>query len=176
ESDFQEEEGMSLQEQAELKQERMKLEDIIDQTDRIVQIKIQEIEELQTLLQSQSSQVGNLSVGIGAFEEAFNQDELIVEERENLKRLQDELHDKLKKAEIEISLERAKVARERSQMDEVLAALGLSRENMQEVLDEAKRKEAANIEEKHRAVDPKGNKQVNWFGQLGLGGEEKKQK
>ena len=168
ESDFQENPDMSPEEQAAIGEERVRIEDMIERTERIVQIKSQEIDELKALLQNQSSQVGNLAVGIGAFEEAFDNDELIVQERENLQRLQAELHDKLKKAEIEISLERAKVARERSEIDEMLGVLGLSRDKIKEVVEEAKKKAAVQNEERQRAINPKANKQANWFGQMGL--------
>ena len=58
-----------------------------------------------------------------AFAQAFDQDEIIREERENLKRAQDEWREKLRKAEVDISLERAKLARERSELEERLQRL-----------------------------------------------------
>ena len=49
---------------------------------------------------------------------AVSDDELIIRERDNLHRLQEEWQEKLRRAEIEISLERAQLARERAQMED----------------------------------------------------------
>lgn len=168
ESDFQEDEPATPEEQMAASTERIKMEDLIEQTDRVIQIKIQEIEELKSLLENQSSQVGNLSVGIGAFEAAFNHDELISEERENLKRLQQELHEKLKKAEVEISIERAKVAREKAEINDMLGSLGLTREKIAAAIEESMKQEASEGEEKLRAINPKSNKQARWFNKMGI--------
>ena len=50
----------------------------------------------------------------------FDQDEIIREERENLKQLQQQWEEKLRKAEIDLSVERAKIARERAELEEQL--------------------------------------------------------
>ena len=171
ESDFQENEQATPEQKEAAKADRMRVEDVIEQTDRVIQVKTQEIEELRGLLENQSSQVGNLAVGVGAFAEAFSHDELIEEERENLKRLQEDLHEKLKKAEVEISIERAKVARERAEIDEMLAKLGFTKENIREALED-KKKETAEKEQQHRSIDPSANKQTRWFDQMGIKEDE----
>ena len=50
-------------------------------------------------------------------------DELIAQERAKLKRLKEEWNEKLRKAEIDISLERAKLARERTELEEQMQSL-----------------------------------------------------
>jgi glutamate-1-semialdehyde aminotransferase len=82
-----------------------------------------EIQELRKLLESQSQNVGAVAVGAAAVAEMLDTDELVKQERESLKRLQDGLRDQLKQAEVDISVERAKLARERSELDEKLRVL-----------------------------------------------------
>ncbi|MCX7425379.1 MAG: hypothetical protein NTW96_07100 [Planctomycetia bacterium] len=105
-------------------QERLKIEQVIATTDRIIAQKDREIDDLQELLREQSSQVGAVAVGASAFAETIDKDAVIREERENLRRLQAELREKLRKAEIDISIERATIARERLDIDEKTRALG----------------------------------------------------
>ena len=104
-------------------QERLKIEQVIATTDRIIAEKDREIADLQELLREQSSQVGAVAVGAAAFAETIDKDAVIREERENLKRLHEEMREKLRKAEIDISIERAKIARERLEVDEKMRAL-----------------------------------------------------
>ena len=61
-----------------------------------------------------------MAVGASAIAELLNTDELIRVERENLTRLQEELQQKLRQAEIEVSLERARLSRERVAMEDRL--------------------------------------------------------
>ena len=53
----------------------------------------------------------------------LDQDELIAQERENLKTLQGQWKEKLRKAEVDISVERAKIARDRAELEEKVAQL-----------------------------------------------------
>jgi hypothetical protein len=63
-----------------------------------------------------------MAVGAAAVAHAFDHDELIKQERENLKQLQGSLREQFKKVEVDLSLERAKVARERAELEEKLRA------------------------------------------------------
>jgi chromosome segregation ATPase len=103
--------------------ERLKVEHAIRVTDQMVAEKQQEIEELRQLLQNQSDNIGSVAVGAAAIASMLDSDELIRQERENVKGLQQELEAKLRKAEVDISLERAKLARERAEMEEKLQVL-----------------------------------------------------
>ena len=82
----------------------------------------QEIAELKRCLENQASSIGDVAVGASAIAGVLDNDELIRQERENLQKLQDSLREQLRKAEIELSMERAKVARERAEMEEKLHA------------------------------------------------------
>ena len=115
-----------------------------------------EIEELQRLLQDQSGNLGSVAVGAAALGEMFDQDEIIREERENLKQLQAQWEEKLRKAEIDLSVERAKIARERAELEERLH--GGSPE------------EASEDDEE----DGSGKGGGRWLARLGLKDEEKK--
>ena len=72
------------------------------------------------LLDSQAENIGNVAVGASAIADILDQDALVIEERENLARMQEELREKLKAAEIEHSMERARLSRERNELDEKL--------------------------------------------------------
>jgi hypothetical protein len=102
--------------------DKMTVEGAIKITDRVVAEKEQEIQELKKLLDSQAQNVGEMAVGAAAVAHAFDHDELIKQERENLKQLQGSLREQFKKVEVDLSLERAKVARERAELEEKLRA------------------------------------------------------
>lgn len=97
---------------------RLSVEGAIRITDEVVAEKDREIEELKELLANQSSSIGDVAVGAAAIADMLDQDELIRDERENLRRVQEEWREKLRQAEVEISVERAKFARERIELDE----------------------------------------------------------
>jgi hypothetical protein len=109
---------------AEAAEERLRIEQLIETTDRVVAEKDREIGELQVLLREQTGQVGAVAVGAEAFAETIDKDAIIREERENLKRLQEELREKLRKGEVDLSIERAKIARERLEIEEKARTLG----------------------------------------------------
>jgi hypothetical protein len=104
-------------------EEKLKIQDVVHKTDRILAEKDREIGDLRKLLESQTNNIGSMAVGAAALGSILDTDAIIKEERNNLARLQDECRDKLRQAEVEISLERAKIARERSQLDEKRRAL-----------------------------------------------------
>ena len=112
---------------AERKEEQLAIENTIRITDDIVAQKDREIEELKQVLSHQSDNLGSVAVGAAAVEEMFNQDELIRQERERLQQAQLEWREKLRQAEIDVSLERARIARERVELEEKLQALEAER-------------------------------------------------
>lgn len=117
ESDFEEDNPEDVQ-------ERLKIEEVIETTNRVVAERDREIAELKELLSQQSGQVGTVAVGAAAFGEILDHDVIIQEERENLKRLQEQLQEKLRESEIELSIERAKIARHQAEIDEKARMLG----------------------------------------------------
>jgi hypothetical protein len=110
----------------ELEEERVRIERVIRETDQTVAARDQEIEELKGLLENQSGNLGSVAVGAAALGEIFDNDEIIREERENLKRLQQQWEEKLREAEIDLSVERAKIARERAELEEKMHLLAES--------------------------------------------------
>ena len=107
------------------KQQKLSIENAIAKTEQAiaakqqeVAAKDQEIEELRKLLENQASSIGDVAVGAAAIAGVLDHDELIRQERESLKKLQDSLREQLRQAEIELSMERAKIARERADMEE----------------------------------------------------------
>lgn len=104
-------------------QERLTIEGTIRITDAVVAEKDREIAELKQMLEEQSSSLGGVAVGAAAIAGILDENELIQQERENLRQLQAEWQEKLRKAEIDLSVERAKIARDRAELDERLLAL-----------------------------------------------------
>jgi chromosome segregation ATPase len=102
----------------EQKTARLEIESVIDITDAVAAEKDREIQELKQLLDQQSSNLGAVAVGAAAFGEMLDKDEVIRQERERLQLLQVEWEGKLRQAEIDLSVQRAKLARERNELEE----------------------------------------------------------
>ena len=100
--------------------EKLTIEGTIKMTDQIVAEKEREPIELRKLLEDQSSNIGGLAVGAAAIASMLDGDELIQQERNSLKQMQSQLQEQLKQAEIDISVERARLGRERQELEEKL--------------------------------------------------------
>jgi chromosome segregation ATPase len=100
------------------RRDRMSVEDAIRRTDEAIAAKNRELEQLQSLLQEQSANVGAMAVGAAAVAEVLDKDEVVRQERQNLQALQDEWREKLRQAEVEISVQRAKLARHQAELEE----------------------------------------------------------
>ncbi|MGO9109619.1 MAG: hypothetical protein ACLP9L_10320 [Thermoguttaceae bacterium] len=103
---------------AESADRRLKIEEIVARTDKIIAEKDREIAELQHLLNDQSNSAGSLALGAAALEQVLDQDAIVREERQRLQKLQEECRDKLRQAEIELSMERARLARREAEIEE----------------------------------------------------------
>ena len=143
--------------------DRLTVEGTIRITDQVVTDKEQEIAELEKKLeelssgQGQANSLDNVAVGASAIAEMLDQDELIKQERENLVRIQEEWHEKLRKAEIDISVERAKIAREKSQLEDRLQTF------------ESQRAQHQQDEQAGCSSDsPKRSSGSRWLARLGL--------
>jgi len=102
--------------------ERPTIEGTIQITDRIIADKDQQIVKLQKqLLQEQANKSPTTGI-TQEIAEVLDKDETIRQERERLTALQAEWRGCLRQAEIDISLERAKLARERAEIEEKLRA------------------------------------------------------
>ncbi len=94
------------------------IERILEQTTSEIERRDQEIADLKTLIEQQSIAHDGMSIGVAAVAEMIESDALIVSERLRLKELRDDWEQKQRQAEIEMSLERAKLARERLEIQE----------------------------------------------------------
>lgn len=96
------------------------VESLIEQLDRLqkrLQDRDEEIKELQNLLQNQAeTRSGGVAFGAAAIAGLVDSDELIIEERERLQQLKNDWEDKFRQSEIDASLERAKLSRERQEL------------------------------------------------------------
>ena len=105
--------------------ERLTVEKAIRTTTEAVAQRDREIAELQDRLAQQASQATVESQASRSAAEAqiLDGDALVQEERKRLTSLQEEWQTKLRQAEVEISVQRARLARERSELDEKLRTL-----------------------------------------------------
>ncbi|HVA49097.1 MAG TPA: hypothetical protein VNH11_22230 [Pirellulales bacterium] len=103
---------------AERQEERLRIRDVVARTDEALAAKDRQIEELEGLLAAQSANIGEVAVGAAAFAELLSGDEVVRNERERLQQLQHEWEEKLRQAEIDLSVQRAKLARERAEIEE----------------------------------------------------------
>lgn len=102
------------------KADKLTVQGAIKITDEVVAEKERELEELRRLLDCQSQQIGEVAIGAAAVTQMLDTDELVRQEREALKRLQDQLRDQMRQAELDISVERARVAREQAVLEDKL--------------------------------------------------------
>jgi hypothetical protein len=136
--------------------DRLTIEGTIQITDQMIADKDAEIAEFKRLLEEQSQNVGNMAVGAAAIGAMLESDDIVQQERERLVQLEAEMQDKLRQAEIEVSRERAKLARDRVEIDE-----------LRRQLDAERAKVASPVDASGRKI-PGGN----WLARLGLKGEE----
>jgi chromosome segregation ATPase len=107
-------------------EERTSIEGTIRVTDQIVAQKDREISELKDRLEQHSGAGSSQSAAIA---ELLDKDEIIRQEREKLTQLQVEWRQKIGEAEIEISVQRAKLARDRAELEEKVRQYQLDQDN-----------------------------------------------
>lgn len=103
-------------------QNRIEIQRILETTQNEIDKRDRQIAELQSIVEQQSDTRQGVAIGAAAFAQTFDNDELIQMERQKLKEIQREWEEKLRQAEIDLSMERAKLARERSQLEAELNA------------------------------------------------------
>ncbi len=99
---------------------RNEVEAIIRTTQCEIERREQEIAELKSIIEQQSNTRDGVAIGAAAIAQMIDSDELVRAEREKLAAIQQEWEAKLREAEIEMSLERAKLSRERAELEERL--------------------------------------------------------
>lgn len=124
-----------------------------------IECRDQEIVELRNLLDQQSETLSDgTAIGASAVADMLDADELVQLEREKLQKLQAEWEEKFRDGEIEASLERAKLSRDRQEVLEKKAELELQLEYLQR---EYRHNNTANSPTSRR-----------WLAKLGLADDE----
>jgi hypothetical protein len=101
--------------------DRLSVEGTIRITDEVIAQRDQEIADLKQQLSLQTGQptaADRHAASAAAEVEVLDRDEVIRQERERLAALQHEWQEKLRQAEVEISVQRAKIARQRTELEE----------------------------------------------------------
>lgn len=138
--------------------EKLKIEEVIRTTDKIIAEKDREIDDLKQRIEELSN--AEPAAASQPSVHAADVEEAVRTEKEQLSKLQDEWREKLRKAEVEISIERAKLARERLQLDEKLRSVESQAPPPNE--------EAPKTEDTKAGSSSRGR----WLTRLGLGGGE----
>lgn len=99
---------------------RVQIEEVLAKTESLLAAKDRELESLRHLLENQAANLGAVAVGAAAVEQLLDQDEIIRQQRETLQRLEAEWREKLRQAEVQLSLERAALARKQAELEEKL--------------------------------------------------------
>ncbi len=132
---------------------QLAIEQVLLTTQSEIEKRDREIAELQAIIEQQSDTRQGVAIGAAAFAQAFDNDEMIQQERSKLKDIQREWEEKLRQAEVDVSLERAKLARERLQLEQELQS--------------TQRERSAN------AKEPETAKKRKWLEHLGLRDENR---
>lgn len=90
---------------------------IIEITEDEVARRDQEIEELREIIQTQATARDGIAIGAIGVAQILDADLIINAERQKLRDIQQEWESKLRQAEIDLSMERAKLARERVELE-----------------------------------------------------------
>jgi hypothetical protein len=104
------------------KTERMGIVEVLQITDEVIASKDHEIQELKKHAEPHEQRESVESRTSVSVAEVLDNNALIQEERERLQRLQEEWHAKLRHAEVEVALERAKITHQRIELEELLRA------------------------------------------------------
>ncbi len=138
---------------AERREERISIEDAISTTSRVVAEKEREIVELRAQL---AEQPFTPVVQTDMASEVLDKDELIATERAKLEALQKEWHDKLRTAELEMSVQRAALARKEAEIEH--------------------KRQAAQQAAADAPIGPDGKPRRKWLSALGLHADDEKEK
>ena len=96
---------------------RVNIEDVMRTTQAEIDRRDEEIAELRSIVQQQSNTREGVAIGAAAIAQMLDSDELVKLEREKLIAIQREWESKLREAEIQMSIERAKLSRERAELE-----------------------------------------------------------
>jgi len=116
----------------------------------------QEIRELRNLVEQQSISQNGLAIGAAAVADIVEADDIIIAERMKLREMQHDWEEKQRQSEIEMSLERAKLARERLELQDKLREIQQLQKGIGTTEDNASSDKSSN------------KRRGNWFARLGL--------
>lgn len=139
-------------------EERVSIKDTIEMTDAVVAEKDGVIADLRAQLEAQAAALQvEAAPAIDPIEPLIDADEVISRHRERSAQLEKELEEKLREAELELSVERAKLARDKAEVEEWRLEM-----------EAFKRTRAAD-----EPATPAGAPRRRWLSKLGLNGDEK---
>lgn len=137
-------------------QDRRTIEGTIEITDAVVAEKDRQIAELKTQLAAADADAADDDEHNRKVHELLDADEVIAQHRKRVRELEREIEEKLRTAELELSVERAKMARQRMELDELKSDL------------ESKRQDY----EATGGLPAQGQPKRRWRDKLGLSGDE----
>lgn len=137
------------------REERASIEHTIRITDDVVASKDREIHELREQMESLGEQ--HAAGAVHSLQETIDADEVVMQHRQRIADIETELTEKLRQAELELSLERAKIAREQTELAEWRIELEAIRDA---------------IPQRGEGGNSGGAGKTRWFSKLGLGGDE----
>ncbi len=94
-------------------EERLSIQEVLNATQAEIARRDEEIDELREIVRMQSEVRDGVAIGAAGVAQLLDSDELLQQERQKLREIQAEWEAKLRQAEIDLSMERAKIARER---------------------------------------------------------------
>lgn len=103
--------------------EKLSIREVLDSTQAELTRRDQEIEELREIVRLQSEARDGVAIGAAGVAQLLDCDELIQQERQKLREIQEEWESKLRQAEIDLSMERAKIARDRIALEKQMEEL-----------------------------------------------------
>ena len=134
---------------------RLEIDEVLKATEVELARRDREIAELRSLVEQQSDARQGVAVGAAAVAQLIESDELVQEEREKLRNMQKTWEEKFRQSEIDLSMERAKLARERLQLEE-------QKQDLEAAIHAAAHNAIVDPKDKS---DPKARK---WLSRLGL--------
>lgn len=144
---------------AEIQSDRETPAAFIDRLRLEIENRDQEIVELRNLLDQQTeTRADGTAIGASAIADMLDADDLIAQERMKLQQLQADWEEKFREGEIEASLERAKLSRERQEVFEKKQELELQLDQLQREFRQVK--------------DTGGSTSRRWLAKLGLADED----
>lgn len=96
---------------------RVEIEEVLRTSQAEIDRRDQEIAELKSIVEQQSNAHDGVAIGAAAIAQMLDSDELVRLEREKLAAIQVEWESKLREAEVQISTERARLSRERLELE-----------------------------------------------------------